>query len=139
MDEEYIEFRETVFQNIRRYAILLEIYESYDKNIWNRKADLHIAEPRYTWALYFLGNALVIDIYITLRRLLSKGKDEYSLYQFSTKYLKDPICSISVCELDEPLLKRILPNSNQQWEDLKKFIDKEIAHSDKKRKSSFFL
>lgn len=134
MDKAYENFRENVFNDIKRYQTLMEIYTSYEKNIWEEREKLNITVQRYEWVLYFLGNSLIIDIYITLRRLLSRGKNELSLYQFHQRYLRAQICAITTDEFEELTLKCILPNSDQPWKELKKFINKSVAHLDKGKK-----
>lgn len=131
MDKDYEKFREKVYNDIKHYEIYIAIYSSYEKNIWEQREKLNITAQRYEWVIYFLGNSLITDMYVTLRRLLSYGQNELSLYQFYQKHLKSQICATNFNEFNELLLQRILPNSHESWKDLKKFIDKRIAHSDK--------
>ena len=37
MDKNYENFREKVYNDIKRYEILMEIYVSYEKNIWEQR------------------------------------------------------------------------------------------------------
>ncbi len=131
MDKDYEKFKEKVYNDIKHYEICMAIYSSYEKNIWEQMEKLNIAVQRYEWVLYFLGNSLITDMYVTLRRLLSDGQNELSLYQFYQKYFSPKICATNFNEFKELLLQRILPKSHESWKDLKKFIDKRIAHSDK--------
>jgi len=116
--------------------ILIEVYHSFNDTVLDEEF-LNSINPRERHIINMINNSIISLIYIVIRRLLEEDKQKksykaYSLLHLHIKFIKNYVCLVAYSD-DHKTFKEIqlLNNSQHEWEALKKYINKNLAHNEK--------
>lgn len=123
------EWKESIWKDISRLYAIQQIYHSFLDHFFD-DTFLKSIDSRSPNILIIIRKSLLSDYHITLRRILSTGKGENSLPNLYKKVIKEPTVKKCLSLEKCPSMEKYLPNSFEKWKKVKKYINKNIAHSD---------
>lgn len=125
-DDEYNIKKEEVFNDIKRFHTRSKIYHAFHENFFSQEF-LRKLDSRSPNILYVISQSILIDLYLTLRRILSiwhrKEREDNSLPHLYKEVFNDK-------RSGDELVKACLPETSEIYEMMNKYINKKVAHND---------
>lgn len=120
-----------ISDDISELYALHHVYNSFMQHFYTSEYQKSIPNKEIN-ILVFLRNSILHSFFVIFRRVLSTGRGEASLanyYKKTHQLMIDPDDNY-----DESILKSCLSNHYEQWQLLKKYINKNIFHLDESKK-----